>query len=231
MDQAIANGNHLVVTYVYRPFNKAVDGVKSRFDETGRIVTPDYMAYTHVNALENIVRLSKEYSDNKLVSVEVFDNSKEDKLKPISIEKLKSLSYIKPEETIEQAQQRLERYANGKLKSSLEEIRSTKERAKSINNQSDGRTESSSGSDQSQSENGDQTLKQSANPTYSSVEKLISEKMGGSASPDQIKGMLRDMKPEELQWLGVDDFLKGKKKVTKEEMLEHIRANMLENIS
>jgi hypothetical protein len=52
--------------------------------------------------------------------------------------------------------------------------------------------------------------------------------MGGSASVEQINGMLSDIKPEERKWMGLDGFLKGKEKVSKEELLTHLRGNMLE---
>jgi hypothetical protein len=52
--------------------------------------------------------------------------------------------------------------------------------------------------------------------------------MGGSATPEQIQGMLKEIKPEERKWLGIDDFLKGKEKVSKEALLEFLRGNAVE---
>jgi|688.fasta_scaffold00313_9 hypothetical protein len=63
---------------------------------------------------------------------------------------------------------------------------------------------------------------------YSKAEAIIENKMGGSATPQQIGGMLREAKPEELEYLGIPQFLEGKNKVTREEMLEHIRSNLPE---
>lgn len=61
---------------------------------------------------------------------------------------------------------------------------------------------------------------------YSKTESIIENKMGGSATPQQIIGMLREAKPEELEYLGIPQFLEGKTKISKEELLEHIRSNL-----
>lgn len=67
-----------------------------------------------------------------------------------------------------------------------------------------------------------------APPFYSKLTQTVEQKMGGSATPEQINGMLREIKPEERKWLGLDDFLKGKTKVSKEELLTFLRGNALE---
>lgn len=63
---------------------------------------------------------------------------------------------------------------------------------------------------------------------YSRMIRTIEEKMGTSASVEQVNGMLKEIKPEERKWLGLDEFLKGKTKVNKEELLQHLRANDLQ---
>ena len=62
---------------------------------------------------------------------------------------------------------------------------------------------------------------------YSKLEQTLEEKMGGSATPEQIKGMLRDVKPEEMQYSGLNQFLEGKNKVSKQEILDFVKANEL----
>lgn len=62
---------------------------------------------------------------------------------------------------------------------------------------------------------------------YSKLEQTIAEKMGGSATPEQIKGMLRDVKPEEMQYSKLNDFLQGKDKISKQEVLDFVKANEL----
>lgn len=54
---------------------------------------------------------------------------------------------------------------------------------------------------------------------YSKLERVIAEKMGGSASPEQILGMIKEVKPEEIQYTGLKEFLEGKDKVSKEDLL------------
>jgi len=62
---------------------------------------------------------------------------------------------------------------------------------------------------------------------YSKAERAITDKMPNSAPADSIKGLLAGagVKEEEIEWLGLDDFLAGKQKVSKQEMLDFIRTN------
>lgn len=63
---------------------------------------------------------------------------------------------------------------------------------------------------------------------YSKLTRTIEEKMGGSQDVGSLKAMLREIKPEEMKWSGLDTFLEGKQKVTKAEVLEHLKANELQ---
>jgi hypothetical protein len=60
---------------------------------------------------------------------------------------------------------------------------------------------------------------------YSKLERTVADKMPNSAPPDQVRAIVRDVKAEEKKWLGLDDFLKDKAKVSKVELLEFLRAN------
>ena len=71
---------------------------------------------------------------------------------------------------------------------------------------------------------------ETAPPTYSKLIKTINEKVGKSATPDQVIGLLKDIKEEEIEWFGIKEFLKGKTKVSKEELEAFINGNMLEVI-
>ena len=71
----------------------------------------------------------------------------------------------------------------------------------------------------------------SQEPFYSVVEETIEnlpmEKGSGMQMFNTIKKS-QGVKPEELKWSGLETFLKDKKTVTKEEMLNHMKANKLE---
>lgn len=67
-----------------------------------------------------------------------------------------------------------------------------------------------------------------AKPFYSKMAKLIDEKMGTSATVQQIQGLIKDIKPEERKWSGIDEFLAGKEKVSKAELQEFLAANELQ---
>ena len=63
---------------------------------------------------------------------------------------------------------------------------------------------------------------------YSKLTRTVEEKMGNSASVQQVNGMLKDIKPEERKWSGLDEFLAGKEKVSKAELLEFLQENQVE---
>jgi len=59
------------------------------------------------------------------------------------------------------------------------------------------------------------------------VDALPMEKGGG----DQMRAMIAksaEVKPEEMAWIGLDDFLKGKKSVTKQEIQDYVDANQVQ---
>lgn len=65
-------------------------------------------------------------------------------------------------------------------------------------------------------------------PTFfSKLERTLEEKMPNAAPVQQVKGILAGagVKQAEIDWLGIDEFLKGKAKVTKQEMLDFVQAN------
>jgi hypothetical protein len=68
----------------------------------------------------------------------------------------------------------------------------------------------------------------SAPAFYLKSTQLLEQKMGNSATVEQVKAILKDVKEEERKWSGLDDFLKGKEKVSKPELLEFLRANQLQ---
>lgn len=63
---------------------------------------------------------------------------------------------------------------------------------------------------------------------YSKLQRTIEEKMPNSATPEQINGILKDVKAEERQYSGIDEFLAGKDKVSKEELLNHLKENQIQ---
>jgi len=63
---------------------------------------------------------------------------------------------------------------------------------------------------------------------YHKIQKVVEEKMGGSATVEQINGMLKEIKPEERKWSGIDEFLAGKTKVSKDELQTFLVENQIE---
>jgi GNAT superfamily N-acetyltransferase len=63
---------------------------------------------------------------------------------------------------------------------------------------------------------------------FSAIETLIADKMPARADATLIRGLIKNLKPDEIKWSGIDEFLKTKDKFTKEEVLEFLRANQLQ---
>src|SRR4029077_6042518 len=62
---------------------------------------------------------------------------------------------------------------------------------------------------------------------FSKAAKIAEEKLGGKGSGDQMLATLKNngVKGDELEYTGLEDFLKGKDKVTKQEVLDYIDKN------
>jgi hypothetical protein len=73
----------------------------------------------------------------------------------------------------------------------------------------------------------------SEHPFYSQLEKTVEDKFSGSQMPAaQLAAILRNpqnsVKADEMKWTGLDDFLKGKSKVTKSEVQDFLKANAVQ---
>jgi hypothetical protein len=65
---------------------------------------------------------------------------------------------------------------------------------------------------------------------YSKAERVVTEQFPPTMKSQSIENFLKknQVKPEEIQWLDLETLLKGKQKVTKEELQEWIQANKIE---
>ena len=70
-------------------------------------------------------------------------------------------------------------------------------------------------------------LNQLAPVFFSKLEMVFQEKLPNSASVEQVNSILKEVKVEEREFSGIDEFLKGKKKVSKEELINFIKGNQL----
>lgn len=62
---------------------------------------------------------------------------------------------------------------------------------------------------------------------YSKLRELIKNKMGNSATPEQIQGMVAGggIKPDEIQYNKLNDILNGQSKVNKDDLLNQLQQN------
>jgi hypothetical protein len=77
---------------------------------------------------------------------------------------------------------------------------------------------------------GDEETGRSADPFYSQLSKVVADKFPGKAMPAaQLAAILRNpqngVKADELKWSGLDDFLRGKGRVTRQEVDDYLKAN------
>lgn len=65
---------------------------------------------------------------------------------------------------------------------------------------------------------------------FSKLQQVIEEKMPNSAPAQQIEGILAGsgVKQDEMDWMGIKEFLAGKAKVTKEDLLQFIEGNRVQ---
>lgn len=67
---------------------------------------------------------------------------------------------------------------------------------------------------------------------YSQLERTINAKMPAKASAAQIRAIIENpqsgVKPDEVKWTGLDDFLGTKESFTKQEVLDHLAENRVE---
>lgn len=70
-----------------------------------------------------------------------------------------------------------------------------------------------------------------SDPFYSQAAKTIDQKMPNIATPEQIRGILspaNGVKPDELKWMGLDDYLAGKIKVSKSDLQNFMKENQVQ---
>jgi hypothetical protein len=66
---------------------------------------------------------------------------------------------------------------------------------------------------------------------YSAVNRAVEALPMEKGSASQMRAMIaksEGVKPEEMAWIGLDDFLKGKKSVTKAEVQDYVQANQVQ---
>lgn len=62
-------------------------------------------------------------------------------------------------------------------------------------------------------------------PFYSKLQETIEQKMPNKADAQTVRGLIKNIKADEVKWSGIEDFLEGKGKVTKEEVVDFLRSN------
>ncbi len=65
---------------------------------------------------------------------------------------------------------------------------------------------------------------------YSQLQRMVESKMPNAMGPESLRNMLKAnaVKDDEIKWTGLDDLLKGKEKVTKQDVLNHLAENQVQ---
>jgi len=74
-------------------------------------------------------------------------------------------------------------------------------------------------------------ITKSKTPVFNSAVKKAVENIAEKGSGEQILGSIKNVpgvKANEIKWIGLDDFLKGKKSVTKKEVIDFVEANRID---
>lgn len=68
---------------------------------------------------------------------------------------------------------------------------------------------------------------ETAPPFYSKLRKTIVDKMPNRADANTVRGVIKNVKKEEIEWTGLDDYLNEHPKVSKEEVLTFLDENQV----
>lgn len=128
IDEALKSNKHFQMTFIYKPFEEALQGNKDRFASTGRLVDPHYMAYSHVQSLETFLKLRDDFKDNPRVTFEAFNNTG-NKSAGMSLEELEALRYSNEKTSPNAAVKRLKKVAEKSLENEVAEVEKTKSEA------------------------------------------------------------------------------------------------------
>lgn len=64
-------------------------------------------------------------------------------------------------------------------------------------------------------------------PFYSAVASKLMEKMPLRASADQVRGILKEASPTELDWLDIEDYLKTHPQVDRKDIVDYVNAHIM----
>lgn len=68
--------------------------------------------------------------------------------------------------------------------------------------------------------------KKPAEPFFHQLQRTLEEKMPPRATPEQVRGILKGrVKTEEIEYSGLEEFLSGKEKINKAELLAYLKEN------
>lgn len=73
-----------------------------------------------------------------------------------------------------------------------------------------------------------QVTRETAPVFYSKLQRTVEQKFGKSGTVEQVRALMRDLNKEEVQYSGIESFLSGKEKVSKQELLDYLAENQIQ---
>ncbi|HEY8560522.1 MAG TPA: transglycosylase SLT domain-containing protein [Pyrinomonadaceae bacterium] len=244
----IADAEHrAIVVYVYRPIEKAAVSMLRRLAEMGRPVSEQGIAAGHFNAQQAFLTDTDAYAKSKNFLVEYYETVEGEPARKINLEELRKRAYNSYDEVL----QKVERAIDEELQTHDYEDRIKQAYDRNVarriqpniderHHQELQKREDSAAADEEDRSVGPKTLKSAIstegaaeqNIFFSQLERVVSEKMPNRASAAQVKGIVNNpqtgIKKEEIEWLGLSEFLDTKENFTRAEVLDFIRGNQVE---
>ena len=230
VDKALASGRDVEIVYVYTEPREAISRAASRFERSRRWVPGEVLASDHIGSFQTIQEIADHYADNPRVNITYMDNSvRGQQPTALTLDELRQIPY---NETVDGlAAFAKEQYEKVNLEGA---IASDQKAAREFITRTGGaKRQGLQGSDtktfkQSGLEKSGQVARSDLG-FYSKLEGLVHQKIQGkSASVEQVQALFKEIKEDERKWTGIDEFLKGKKKVNTQELIDFLAANRLQ---
>ena len=230
VDKALASGRDVEIVYVYTEPREAISRAASRFERSRRWVPGEVLASDHIGSFQTIQEIADHYADNPRVNITYMDNSvRGQQPTALTLDELRQIPY---NETVDGltafAKEQYEKVnLEGAIASDQKAAREFITRTGGAKRQglqgSDTKTFKQSGLEKSGQ------VARSDLGFYSKLEGLVHQKIQGkSASVEQVQALFKEIKEDERKWTGIDEFLKGKKKVNTQELIDFLAANRLQ---
>jgi hypothetical protein len=227
------------IVYVYRNVEDATRAMVNRILDEGRPVSENSMVHGHYMTPKAFTEETDDYARSKGFDVRYYEVGQDRTYVPIDLETLRQKAYdniadvrksvrgVIDDELTQNANRHDARTREILLRNAGE----VDGQGSRLDSERQGAaTETSAQGETPSQADEPQSLKHAEDDTapifYSQLERTLKQKMPNRASADQVRGILKDTKKEEREWLGIDQFLDDHNgPISKEDLLNFVREN------